>query len=822
MGTKNDRHTFWTGWGKDLSYGCRNMLRSPGFTVTAVLTLSLGIGAIAVMFSVVNAVLLHPLPYPQSDRILSVAGRCTGIGIQDDRNRLSAPEFMDLRRFSSAFSDLSAIQPISYSIRVAELPERISGAVVSSNFFRLMGVSPTVGRAFLPEEERAGSDAVVMLSYGLWRRRFGADRDVLGRTVEVSGRACTVIGVMPAGFDYPFQTEMWTPMVFPEAQLRPEARGNHSWIGLARLKPGLTFEQADADMDRVTQQIMESAPEFPYRRANFRILIRPILEDFVGAVRPTIAMLMGAVVMVLLIACVNAANLLMVRASAREREIGIRAALGASRGRLIRQLLLESLVLSFAATAIGVVLAWAGITLIVATCSQALPRLALARMDWATLLFTILVSGATGILFGLAPAWQTTHSCTWKSLKEGGRGSTAGLNPQRLRRFLVTIEVALSLTLLIGTGLLIQSLLRLQEVRPGFAAENVLTMRVVLPRARYGQPEMLRTFYRRLAERISQIPGIESFGAINSLPLSGQGGSGTVLVDTSAVPPEKVTPEADQRIVLPGFFQTMKTSLIAGRFFDERDNETNLPVAIIDKTLADSYWPGETAVGKRIKRGGKVSVDPWLTIVGVVEPIRYDSLERSPRVQLYTPHAQTPATGMSLVIRTKAAATAIGESVQKAVMTLDPDRPVYAVRTMDEWLRESIMTRHVMTHLLGLFAGLALLLVSLGIYGVISSWVSQRTQEIGIRMTLGASRACILQMVMRHVVTVMIAGSVLGLMGALGLSRILAALLYDVEATDPWTYAVYGLVLLGVGALAGLVPAIRATLVNPLRTLRQE
>jgi putative ABC transport system permease protein len=576
------------------------------------------------------------------------------------------------------------------------------------------------------------------------------------------------------------------------------------------------------DMDRVTRQIMESAPYYPYKDFSFQILIRPILEDLVGEIRPALGMLMGAVALVLLIACANAAGLLMARASAREREIGIRAALGASRGRLIRQVLTESALLSAIAAAVGVILARVGISAIAGIGRQAFPRLAQARMDQESLLFTTGVALATGIFFGIVPALQFSQSSTYGSLKEGGRSATAGAGHQRLRRLFVIAEVALSLALLIGAGLLITSFRRLQDVDPGFKADGLLTMRVVLPQARYGQPELVRAFYRRLAERISQIPGIETFGAINSLPLSGQGGSGTTTVDTTAVAPENISPEADLRVVLPGFFQAMKTPLLAGRFFDERDHETSAPVAIIDETMARSYWPGESAVGKRLKRGGRASTNPWLTVVGVVQHIHYDSLERPSRVQLYSPHAQNPAGGMSLVLRTRVPPLVMAEAIQREVMTLDADRPVYAVRTMEALLADSIMRRRIVMMLLGVFAGAALALAALGIYGVISYWVSQRTHEIGIRLALGASRGRILKMVMGQSLSILIIGIALGLAGAWALSRVLTALLFRVSPTDPWTYLTLAFALLCAGMLAGLVPAFRAVLINPIRALRQE
>ena len=806
----------------DLRYGLRVLSKHPGFAGVVILALALGIGAITAVFSVVNAVLLRPLPYPQPDHIVSIAGRFTGIGIPDDRNRLSPPEFMDLRRLASAFSDISVVLAASYSIRIGEIPERIGGAAVSANYFRLMGISPEQGRAFIPEEEQTGRDEVVILGHGLWQRRFGANRNAVGKTIGINGRTYTIIGVMPAGFDYPFQSEMWTPLAFTNAQLGPGFRGNHGLIGLARIKPELSFAQALSDADRVTRQIIESAPDYPYEDFNFKVLIRPILEDLVGEIRPAMGMLMGAVALVLLIACANAANLFMVRASAREREIGIRIALGARRGRLIRQLLTESTVLAVIGAAVGVLLAQAGIQAIAAIGGPAFPRLAQAQIDWGTLLFTTAVALVTGLFFGIVPALQASQAVTHEVLKEGGRSLTTGAGHQRLRRLFVIAEVALSLALLIGAGLLIRSFMRLQDVDAGFEAEGILTMRVGLAPARYGKPELVRTFYRSLAERVSRIPGIESFGAVNGLPLSGQGGSGTTTVDTTAVAPENASPEADWRVVLPGYFQTMKTPLMAGRFFDERDNESGAPVAIIDETMAKTYWPGENAIGKKLKRGGMASKNPWMTVVGVVGHIRYESLERPSRVQLYWPHAQNPAGSMSLVLRSRAASAAAAESVRRTVMALDTEQPVYAVLPLESLLADSMMRRRIVMVLLAVFAGAALTLAALGVYGVMSYWVSQRAHEIGIRMALGASRRHILHLVLGQSLRILIIGVVLGLAGALALSRVMTGLLFGVGATDPWTYSALGFALLSVGLVASLVPALRAMLINPIRTLRQE
>jgi putative ABC transport system permease protein len=576
-------------------------------------------------------------------------------------------------------------------------------------------------------------------------------------------------------------------------------------------------------MERTSQQIIENAPQYPYRNFNFAVLIRPLLEDFVGDIRPALVMLMGAVGLVLLIACSNVANLLMVRASAREREVSIRAALGASRMRLVRQLLTESVMLSAVGAIVGIGLAQIGVRAVASMGGTAFPRLAETSLDGPTLLFTLAVALLTGLVFGVVPALQVSQSRTHESLKEGGRGSTIGGGHQRLRKLLVVGEIALSLALLSGAGLLIKSFMRLQEVDPGFKPDGVLTMRVVLPGARYSQPEQIRTFFRDLMHRVELATGgILFVGGVNGLPLSGNGGSGTVTVDTISVQPDQAHPEADLRVVTPGYMETMGMRLVAGRYFDEHDNEMSAPVAIVDETMAKTYWPNGDALGQRLKRGGQQSTNPWMTIVGVVTHVRYLSLERPSRVQLYSPQNQTPSAAMSLAIRTRGEPAVIASAIQKATTSLDPDQPVFAIRPMDELLADSMLRRRLVMLLLAVFAGVALTLAALGIYGVISFWVSQRAHEIGIRMALGATRGHVLRMVAAQSFSVLVVGVLLGLAGSLGVTRLMRTMLFNVNTTDPSTFALVCVSLLGVGLLASLVPAIRAVLVDPVHTLRQE
>ncbi|HYR86643.1 MAG TPA: ABC transporter permease [Terriglobia bacterium] len=807
----------------DVRHGCRLLMRNPAFTTIVLLALALGIGANTAVFSVMNAVLFKPLPYNNPDHIVSVAGRFTGIGIPDDRNAISPPEFLDLRRFPTAFSDISAMQATSYNIRVGDTPERISGATVSASFFRVFGTDAYLGRTFAVEEEQQGHDAVAVLGYALWQRVFQSDRNVIGRSMDISGRSYTIVGVMPGGFQVPPLAEMWTPLAFTDAQLSPNARGNHGLQVFARIKPELTLDQALADMERTSRQIIESAPQYPYANFNFTILIRPVLEDLVGAIRPALVLLMGAVALVLLIACSNVANLMMVRASAREREIGIRTALGASRTRLVCQLLTESAVLATVGAIVGIALARLGVAAIASRGGTAFPRLAQASLDGPTLIFTLAITLLTGLVFGIVPALQVSQAETHETLKEGGgRGSTVGSGHQRLRKLLVVGEIALSLALLSGAGLLIKSFVRLQEIDPGFSSSGVLTMRVVLPPARYAQPEQIRTFFGDLMRRVTDVPGIRSGGAVNGLPISGNGGSGTTTVDSTALPLDQSSPEADLRIVTPGYMETMGMQLVAGRYFDEHDNEMSAPVAIIDETMAKTYWPNGDALGKRLKRGGRQSTNPWMTIAGVVRHVRYLSLERPSRVQLYWPHAQNPLTAMSLALRTSGEPAAIAAAIQRATIAMDPDQPIFAVRPMDELLADSMMRRRLVMLLLAVFAGVAVTLAALGIYGVISYWVSQRAHEIGIRMALGATRGHVLRMVAGQSFSVLAVGVLLGLAGSLGLTRLMRTMLFNVDATDPSTFALVCGSLLGVGLLASVIPALRAILVDPVHTLRQE
>jgi len=804
---------------QDVRYAWRILLRSPGFTIVAILSLALGIGATTATFSVVDAVILKPLPYPQPEQLVQLWMRFSGIGIPNDHNAVSAPEFVDLQQ-NNSFSQIAAIDDESYNVNVSGAPERIEAAVVSPSFFPLLGIQAQHGRVFLPEEGHAGHERVVLLSDGLWKRRFGADPAVLGRKLLMNGQSYLVVGVLPRGFQYPRDAEMWTPLVFSADDLSPDNRGSHGLMAIARIKESLSLDQARSDMAAVSRRIIEQNPGYPYKKFNFRVLLVPMLEEQVGDIKTALWVLMGAVSLVLLIACGNVANLLLVRASARQREIAVRQALGAARGRLMRQLLTESLILALAGGVAGLALAYAALRLLMAGAAS-FPRVTETRMDIGVLAFAMLVSLATGILFGLAPAFHSARHTTRQTLQEGSRG-TAGGASQRLRSALAVAELALSLALLAGSGLLIRSFLRLQEIDAGFRPDGVLTMRISLPEQKYSKPEQTRAFYRELLDRVRQLPGVDAAGGASGLPLSGTGWSGTTTIDTQAVPQDQTTPEADQRPALPGYFEAMGIPLIRGRYFDQRDTATSAMVAIVDETLANTYWPHQDAIGRRIKQGN--GSNPWRVVVGVVRHVRYRTLESPSRVELYWPYAQTDFAldSMSLAIHTTADPRLLANAVQKQVLALDPDQPVYRIRTMYELMAESVARRRLSMFLLAAFAGAALLLSAVGIYGVMSYSVARRAREMGIRMALGARSGNILWLVLGQSLWMTIAGLSIGIAGSLVLTRFLSSLLFHVKATDPFTYSAVALFLGLVAQIASLIPAYRATTIDPVSALRQE
>jgi len=819
-GAGGEKENIMTDLGQDVRYGLRMLVKNPGFTAVAVLTLALGIGANTAIFSVLDAVLLRPLPYPEPQQLVDLWSRFTGIGLPNDQNAVSAPEFHDLQQLSQSFSGIAAINTGTFNIGVKGSPERVIGAVVSPSLFRILGAQAVLGRTFTDDEAQPGHDHEAILSYNFWQQAFGGDRSVLGSTLRVDAVPYTVVGVMPAGFEYPPETEIWGPLAFAPADLTPNNRGNHGLAVLARIRPGLSFAQARTDMDRVGKTIIEQNRGYPYETYGFRVIMNPLLEETVGDVKASLWVLMGAVGLVLLIACANVANLLLVRASGRQKETAVRVALGASPGRLARQLLTESALLGLTGGIAGLILSHWILRGLVTLSAESLPRAVQTGISGPALAFTLIVSLGTGILFGLAPVVHAHREATYDVLKSG-RSTPAGAS-NHLRRALVVAEIALSLVLVAGAGLLLRSFAQVLKVDPGFRPEGVLTMRMSLPDAKYSQPQQVREFYHNLLDRVQSLPGVEASGAINLLPLGGLSSSGTTTIDTQSVPPADRTPEVDYRAVTPGYFKAMGIPLLRGRFFDEGDSGTAPPVAIIDETLAQTYWPNQDPIGRRLHFGGGKSTMPWMTVVGEVKHVHNRTLEARSRTEFYWPQDQNPSGTMSVVVRASGNPMSLAPTIQKEVSALDPELPVFQVRSMTEVMGESVARRRLALVLLAVFAGLALLLASIGIYGVTSYSVNQRQQEIGLRMALGARRSQVLQLVLRQGMSLTLAGLGIGLLAALGLTRLIGSLLFEVRAADPLALGGAALLLAAVALLAILVPAGRATRVDPVVTLRYE
>ncbi len=804
---------------QDLRFAFRQMAARPGFTAVIVLTMALGIGANAAIFSVLDAVLLKPLPYRQPEGLVKLWTRFTGIGMPNDQNWVSPPEFRDMQQLNRSFTDIAAIASGSVNLGVKGSPQRAIGASVSPSLFSILGVQPLMGRTFLAEEAQPGRDHEVVLSYGLWQRVFGGSRDVLGHTIDIDGVPMSVVGVMPAGFEYPQESEIWAPLAFGPDDLSENSRGSHGLEVLARIRPGLSFAQVNSDMDRVGKTMIDQHRSYPYNKFGFAILSHPLLDETVSDIRPTLIILMTAVGLVLLIACANIANMLLARSSERQTEMETRLALGASGSRLARQLLTESVLLALIGGAAGLaVTPWIlkGLSTIA---SHSLPRAIQTSIDGRTLVLATLIAVATGILFGLVPALQAGRRRSFDRLK--GNRSTEGRQPKRLRNIFVIAETALSLLLIVGCGLLLRSFEKILKVDPGFRPEGVLTLRVSLPNVVYSKPEQIRSFYDQLLDRVQRLPGVESAGAVSELPLGGLGSSGTTTIDTQSVPREDTTPEADMRFATPDYFKTMGISLIRGRYFEPRDTEGTPSVAIVDETLAQTYWPNQDPIGKRLHMGDS-SGAPWSTIVGVVRHVHNRTLEARSRVEVYWPQNQRPSTDMTLTVLTSGDPKNLAPTIQREVSAIDPNLPVYHIRTMTEVMGESLERRRLALILLGGFSALALLLAALGVYGVTSYGVAQRQAEIGLRMALGADRAQVLGMLVRSGLRTIAVGLGIGIVLALLLTRLMNGFLFSVRGWDPLSLGGASLLLVAAALLAILIPARRATKVNPVVALRCE
>jgi putative ABC transport system permease protein len=810
---------------QDIRFAVRMLVKNAGLTITAVLTLALGIGANTAIFSVLSAVLFRPLPYPEPQQLVKVWGRFTGIGLPKDQMWFSAPEFRDFRELSRSFVEIGSATTVSFNMGVLGTPEQLSGGRVTPSLFRALGVNAQIGRTFTDDEGQPGHNNVVLLSDGLWRRAFAGDPTVVGRGVTINSETMTVVGVLPPGFSYPGFTgiEMWAPLAFTPAALAPNNRGNHGFEIVARLKSGVTLAQARAELASVAKTIIEQHKDYAYSKFNYTLLANPLLDEVVGdEMRSSLWILMAAVGFVLLIACANVASLLLSRAAARDQETSVRMTLGAGRGRLIRQHLTESVLLALLGGAAGVAILPVALRALIALSAETLPRPVTASVDVPMLLFTLSVALGTGILFGLVPALRAVRGVRFSMLKEGGRSGSMGIRGHRGLRLLVAAEAAVCLMLLAGGGLLLRSFLHVLEVDPGFRPTGVLTMQISLPQQNYSKPEQLRSFFHAALERIRALPGVQSAGAISALPLTDNPNSGDVTMDSQAVPTDKRTPETDYRAATSGYFEAMGMHLLEGRFFDEHDTESSQPVAIVDQSAARLYWPRESAIGKRLSPGGNNT--PWMTIVGVVGHVHYASLETPSRVECYWPQSQDPfaQSQMDLAIRTSGDPKGLAAMTEREIHALDPDQPVFHVRTMEEWMADSVARRRLALILLAIFAGLALVLAAVGIYGTTSFSVAQQTRDIGVRRALGAQTGSVLLMVLAQEIRVVGAGIAAGLLGALGVTQLMKQSLFQVGTADPVTYlAVIG-VLAVVAVAASTLPAWRATKVEPLVALRYE
>ena len=805
---------------QDIRYAFRQMMHRPGFPIVVILTMALGIGANAAIFSVLNSVLLRPLPYSHPEQLIKIWTRFTGIGAPNDQNWVSPPEFRDFQQLSHSFTDLAAMASDSSNLGVKGSPLRVISATVTPNLFGMLGAQPLLGRTFLPEEGQPGRDKEVLLSYGLWKRLFAGNAGVVGTTLDIDGVPYSVVGVMPQGFDYPAETEIWGPLAFAPDDLSENNRGSHGLEVLGRIKPGLSIAQVQADMDRAAKTIIEQHASYPYAKYSFGAILHPLLEETVGDVKTSLLVLMGAVALVLLIACANIANLLLARATERQREMETRMALGASGKRVARQLLTESVLLALIGGAVGLLATPLIVQQMVAVAAKSLPRAVNTPIDFTVLGLTLAASVATGILFGLAPALQAGRRRSFEALK-GGR-NTEGKQPRRLRSALVVAETALCLTVVVGAGLLLRSFSQILKVDPGFRADGVLTMRVSLPSTLYAKPEQIRGFYNELLDRVQKLPGVQAAGVVTALPLSGDGGSGTVTIDTQSVDPQNTTPEADLRTVSPDYFRSMGISIIRGRAFESRDSDTAPRVTIVDETLAQAFWPNQDPIGKRLHFGGVKSTSKWMTVVGVARHVRNRTLEARSRVEVYAPENQVPFSAMSLTVLATGDPTSLIPTIQREVASIDPSLPVYHVQTMSEVMGDSLTRRRLALILLGLFAGLALLLGAIGIYGVTSYGIAQRQVEIGVRMALGADRGQVLRMMIRGGMITIATGLCIGVGLSFVLTRLLSGMLFATRPTDPIALGGAALLLAAVAFVAILIPARRATRISPMAALRYE
>jgi putative ABC transport system permease protein len=811
---------------QDIRYGLRQLRRNPGFTAVAVITLALGIGANTAIFSVVNAVLLRPLPFAAPQQLVSVVSTRLRGNVADNA---SYPDFADWRAQNHAFSQMAAYHTDNFTLAGRGEAMHIQGAVVSADLFSLLGVEPSMGRGFLTDEDKlpaANGAFAIILSHRLWRERFGGDPGIVGRTIEIDNRNFTVVGVMPAGFQFPIQgkpVDFWVTMAInfvaaPGMPSMADQRGAHYLDVIARLKPHVSMAQARAEMSTIVSRLNKQYPDIAPRGVE----VFSEVDRAAGPARPALLILLAAVGCVLLIACANVANLMLARGATRQNEMAVRGALGAGRGRMIRQLLTESILLAFLGGALGAALGLWGISGLIGLLPVDIPRFTGVHINNSVLSYTALLSLLTGILFGLVPAVRASRLDLVETLKEGGRGSSEGLRGNRGRSFLVVADVAVAAVLLVGAGLFINSFLRLQRVDPGFNPRHVLTFKMDLPYVRYSGLRQTQ-FFEQAIERLGHLPGVRSASAVLPLPLDGNEVGATFAIEGRPVA-EANRPRTGYSWVEPGYFRTVGIPLIKGRDFNADDDLKTTPVVIINQTLARRFFPNQDPVGKRIKPGigNGYKAPPMREIVGVVGDVRQYGLTAGPGPEVYVPLAQSPLGSMNFVLRTEVDPLLIVGAVRREMAGMDKDLPFYGVETLNQYLGQAFAPPRFLTLLLGLFAVLALALAAVGLYGLVSYSASRRTHEIGVRMALGAERKSVMMMVVGQGLKLALIGVAIGIAGALALTRFLSSLLYGVKPTDPLTFVAVSLVLIAVALLACYIPARRAAKVDPWVALRYE
>ena len=806
---------------QDIRYAVRKLSRTPAFTAIAALTLALAIGATTAIFSVIDAVLLKPLPFRDPERVV----RVTNIR---DGNRMvsSVPDFLDIRTQSKSYSSVAPIDPqAAMNLTGGSEPERVQAARVGATFWSLLGVTPALGRGFAPNEDSQSAGRTVVLSDGLWKRRFGADRRVVGKTIALDGNTYTVIGVAPPQFSFPDRPDVWIPLVFGKDDLNPEGRGAH-WMGIiGRLAPNVTVAQATSELVTITRRLEQQYPE---SNTNMTGAVIPMQEYMVGDVRPALYVMLGAVAFVLLIACANVANLLLVRAASRESEMAVRTALGAGSWRIVRQLVIESVLLAVVGGVLGTLLALWGVDLLLAMAPQGLPRINEVTVNASVLLFTAGVTALTGVVFGLFPALHAARANVSGMLKDGMRGSSGGVASRRARNMLVMTEMALAVVLLVGAGLLIRSFGKLLAVDPGFRAERVVTFAIAAPDTKYGQYAERRVLASNLMERMKRVPGVQGAAIVTGMPLS------NIMMRTTAhivgTPAERPAERkaTDVAMVTPGYFSTMGISLVSGRDFTDRDGSGAPVVAIVNQEFVKRYFPNENPIGKHIELGWEqdtASTGGNMTlggeIVGVVGNVKRRGLSQEVFPETYASFMQPTFSSFSVVVRSTADPSTVMAAIRAQVRELDRDLPLSELRQVKELVAASVSRPRFYTTILGVFASIALILAAVGIYGVISYAVSLRTRELGIRIALGASGRQVSGLVLQQGLGLAIAGVLIGGAGAYWLTRLLSKLLFGVSATDPLTFLGVAVLLTAIAAVASFVPARRAARVDPLLAMRE-